>query len=1187
MKSLASTWRRLLARPKVGCCNRVAVCLLLALAAFHFPPSIANAETPLAPRFTHITVEDGLSHNLVFAVMQDRRGFMWFGTQDGLNRYDGYTLTAYRHRRSAPDSLADNPIYALLEDSTGTIWVGTPRGLDSFAGDADHFTHYPAISEQVSSLHEDRSGVLWIGTSGSGLYRFDRENGEFRQYRHDPGNASSLSSDQITAIHEDGQGTLWVGTAGGGLNALDLTTGVATHYVHSREDPGSLSYDWVTAIGEDRDGTLWVGTGSDAEPGSGGLNALDRSSGRFTRYLSDPNDPHTLSHNRVTFIRESRAGVLWVGTADGLTVRDPEDGSFRRYRHDPSDPSTLNGTRIWAMAEDHSGVLWFGSDDGGVSKYAPAKERFVRYRPEPQEPNSLHSARVGAVLEDREGSLWIGFLGGGLDRLDTKSGRFTHFNHNPADPTSLGHDTVKALYEDRGSNLWVGTNGGLDRLDRATGSFSHYTHDPADPASLGPGLVRAITEDADGALWVGFQAPGSLSRLDPRTGRFTHFQHDHADPRSFIDTFGVTALHQDRAGDLWVATYSGLLRLTSDGGFIAHYRHSPEDPSGLSHDFTWSIQEDEQGGLWLGTDGGLNYLDPTSGGFTVYGREDGLAADQVKAVLADEDGHLWLGTDGGGISRFDPKAMAVRNYDLSDGIAGKDVVVGAYHRGPSGRMYLGTYTGLTAFHPSQVNDNPHVAPVALTAFRRFDQPMEFDRPLAEVATVELTHEDNFFALEFAALDYTDPAKNRYAYRLDGFDRDWVQSGSRRYASYTGVPPGEYTFQVKGSNNDGVWNETGLSIRIVIVPPFWQKWWFRLLGITLLLGAAGLALGLRERYVATLRASEERFRALFENAPLGVAELDVAPRPPRIRRANQRAEQIYGYPAARLQGAGLDGLFPAHAWAHVAEALPTAAPGQTLTVESRGLRQDGSQFPIRLSATRRSAPDDRLMILVVEDITAEKERRSEEEAIDEERRRIAREIHDGLAQDMAGLRYKVGQWRHLVDHEPTRMHAELDSFQKLLTRNLREIRRSIFALRPLALADLGFYPALRQFLLEFGEQNQLRVELRVVGAEDRLPAHLEPVLFRIIQEAINNIGKHAQATAASVTLDLSSATQVRLGVHDDGVGFDPAQKGPGTDGGHLGLLQMQERVERLRGSLQVTSQPGAGTRIDVSLPFEGG
>ena len=1176
---------------------------ILALLGGLCPPALAQISSP---RFTHLTSEQGLSNDIVRCILQDSQGFMWFGTQDGLNKYDGYTLTVYRHLRSDPDSLSNNTITALYQDRSGTLWIGTAMGLDSFSGGAARFTHYSDIQEEISVIYEDATGLLWIGTYGSGLYQYNRTTRQFVQYMPDPANPNSLSDGAVISIYEDSSRTLWLGTADGGLNAFDPATQTFTHYQNDPANSNSLSYDRVTTIYEDRVGVFWIGTGFPYDVEVGGLNAFDRDSGQFTRYLHDPNDRHSLSNNHVRSIYEDQAGTLWIGTDEALNVFERSTNTFTSFHHDPLNPHSLSGDMITAIYEDRTGTLWFGTEGAGVNKYARVKEKFARFQPDPLDPNSLSGSVIGAITQDHDGILWIGVPGEGLDSLDRVTGQFVNYSHNPDNPGSLSNNNARALYVDHEGTLCVGTSRGLDRLDRtpAGDTFTHYVHNPDNPSSLSPGSVKVILEDHTHTLWIGTEEPGVLNRFDRSSdatgeGAFTRYEHDPDNPDSFINTYGIRAIYEDQAGDLWLGTYDGLVHFDRETEKFTRYEHDPDDPHSLSRDFVWDIHQDSDGILWIATAGGLNRFDRTTEQFRVYTLEDGLANDNVMCILADEQGYLWLGTDGG-LSKFNPKSETFKNYDESDGLASNVIMLAACHQNESGEMFFGTLNGFNAFYPADVKDNPHIPPIVLTAFRKFDEVVEFDAPLSEVEEITLSYQDNFFAFEFAALDYTDPAKNQYAYRLEGFDKDWVYCGTRRYASYTNLPPGEYTFHVKGANNDGVWNETGHAVKVTITPPFWATWWFRGLAAAVVLGIVAVIVRTRMRSIAILRASEERFRTLFENAPLCVFELDLTQTTPHIIHANQCSERVYGWSAEEFAALSLDTIFAPDTRPALERAMGSLSAGETVTIESTGLRRDGTEFPIRASATglalsanRRFAVEGRpgselrRTILAIEDITAEKSRRSEEEAIAEERRRIAREIHDGLAQDLAGLRFEVGLWHKLVDEDPSRMHAELDSLRKLLDNNIREVRRSIFALRPVALEELGFYPALHQFIEEFGEQNQLHIDLRITGPQERLPAFLEPVLFRIVQESLNNAGKHAQAQMIWVTLDLESPDAVRLRVRDDGVGFDPAILDQVVRRGHLGLKQMRERVENLNGTFELHSQPGSGTEISVVLPLGGG
>ncbi|MBC7226202.1 MAG: PAS domain S-box protein [Thermoflexales bacterium] len=1154
--------------PRPSACSRVLLLLLAGILAL--PPPARAA--PSTPRFFHLTVADGLSHNIIRAIVQDSQGFLWFGTQDGLNRYDGYAFTVFRHRRSDPHSPTHNTVQALAVDGSGTLWVGTVGGLDRYDRDTGGFVHYPEVAESVTVIYPAPDGTLWVGTAGSGLFRYDPRGDRFLAV------PEPLSDGHILALSQDGDGTLWVGTEYGGLWAVP-PEGLPYGYRHDPSDPGSLPHDRVTAILRDRTGTLWVGTGAYNEPSLGGLAALDPATGRFTPYRQG------LPHRHVTALAEDRTGTLWVGTEGGLAVLDRAAGgaaTLRPYRHDPLDPYTLVNDRVYALYEDHTGILWVGTD-GGVSRYVPEKNRFTLYRHNPLDPNSLGAERVGAVLKDRDGVLWVGLHAGGLDRI-APDGTVTHYRHDPADPHSLLHDHVTALYQDPTGAIWVGTGAGLDRLDPETGGFTHFVYDPDDPNSVGPGAVKVIYGDRAGALWIGTEEPGTLSRLDPKTGRFTVYRYDPDRPDGFPNTYGVRAILEDREGSLWLGTYNGLVRFDPRTGTFTPYRHDPEDPHSLSDDFVWSLYEDAEGTLWVGTHSGLNRLDNReTGRFTVYAVEDGLPNDSIAAILGDDAGYLWLATMGGGLVRFDPRTETFRTYDESDGLQSMHFIPGAAFRSADGELFFGGTGGLNRFRPADIRENPHAPPVVLTAFRVFDRVRDFGQDLTAVDEIRLSYRDNFFSFEFAALDYADPRKNQYAYILEGFDRDWVHAGTRRYAAYTNVPPGAYTFRVRASNNDGVWNEEELAVRVVITPPFWQTLGFRALVALVVLGIASAVTLARMRYVETLRRSEEQFRTLFEQSPVGVCEADLSRNLPRLVHANPAFLRLFGLTPASLFGTPLEDLLAPESRAALESLCRMPGAGEPVTLEVTALRADGAPFPARLSAAVGPGRAADRCILVVEDLTAEKALRSEEEAIAEERRRIAREIHDGLAQDLAAVRLQVRRWQALAESDPVRLKAELEEFHRFLGEEIREVRRAIFALRPVVL-DAGFWVALPRFLAEFGEQHQLDVSLEVKGTTGdeppALPAQLELALFRILHEALNNVAKHARARRVWVELDFSDGIALR--VRDDGVGFDPAALPELARRGHLGLQQIRERVEALGGVLEVRSQPGQGTEIRVKI-----
>ncbi len=818
--------------------------------------NLQGGGTAAPPRFEQISLDQGLSQSAVLDILQDSRGFLWFGTQDGLNRFDGYGFVVYKHDNQDDGSLSDNFVQSLAEDSAGNLWVGTHAGgLNRFDRDSERFTVYrndpeapdSLIDNNVLAILEARDGTLWVGTAG-GLDRFDPASDRFVHIPTNVSDGSGISGGIVQALAQDPAATIWVGTLDGGLSRQDPVTGSFVHFRNDPADPDSLSHDNVQAILVDHQGILWAGTVA------GGLNRLDPGAGKFVRYQNDSSDPASLSSNNVLSIFEDADNILWVGTnGGGLERFDPATGTFVHHLPDANDPASLSVDTVQTINQDAGGVLWFGTFGGGVDKLDPSKQKFTHFRHNPQNSASLSSNFVWSFSEDPDGTIWIGTVGGGLNRFDRQAGTFTVYRNDPDDPASLSSDQVWSLHRDRTGTLWIGTAAGLDRLDRDTGKVTRI------PVPVG---VFNILEDSEGTLWLATGGNG-LGRLDRETDQLLFISDDPGDPSGLGDSF-LTTLYEDREGRLWIGTFThGLSRLVKAPGNASgppqfvRYENNPDDPNSLIHDTVLMLHQDEQGALWIATAGGLDRFDPTTETFTHYSEKDGLPNDVIYAVLEDDAGNLWLSTNRG-LSRFNRAAGEFRNFDPGDGVQSNEFNQGAAYLTSGGEMYFGGINGFNVFRPEAVQDDPYVPPVVLTRFLLFNEPVRIgkDSPLqqsiAQTSSIVLPYQDDFFSFEFAALDYSDPARNEYAYIMEGLDKDWNYVGNRRFAGYTSVPPGEYTFRVKGTNNDGIWNETGAAVNIIITPPFWQTWWFRIVAATLLIGSIAAVVAWRFHSIESQR-----------------------------------------------------------------------------------------------------------------------------------------------------------------------------------------------------------------------------------------------------------------------------------------------------------------------------------------------
>ncbi len=824
----------------------------LAAAALVLAGAVAgSAQTPHIA-FQRLSIDHGLPQISVTCMLQDRQGFMWFGTQSGLARYDGYGFTVFKHDRLEPTSLAGDYIRALWQDEAGDLWIGTIGGgasrFDPETGVFTNYRHDPEdptslASDRVNEIYQDRLGGLWFGTTASGLDRFDPDTQTFEHFRHAPADASSLSDDRIRALAEDRLGNFWVGTLNG-LNVFDRSSGTFTRARQDSSRPASPSERQVRAILEDRTGTLWVGT-------EAGLEHLDRASLATVPFLPGGGERRDA---QIRELFEDSAGRLWVSTQTGLQLFDRESRSFRHYRNDPADPTSLSADDVISIHQDSGGVLWFGTLSDGVNKWDPAAWAFGHIKREPSAASTLSSDTVMAFAEDRRGHLWIGTFGDGVNRLDRASGRFTHFRHDPQDPSSLSNDRVTSLLQDETGTLWLGTaGGGLNRFEAET--FTRFVHDPERPESLGSNGVMSLFEDSSGALWVGTYG-GGLERFERESETFTHFRHVPGDDAS-LSHDRVSAIAEHASGTLWVGTLAGGLDLFDRATETFHrFSGDPDRAESLGSEAINVLHVDSGGALWVGTQGGGLYrLDRLGVGggeavFRNYSERDGMPDSVVSGILSDGAGNLWLSTNHG-LSRFDPQAEGFENYDWSHGLQSNEFNVGSHFRTAAGELIFGGVNGFNVFDPDRLITNTSAPPIALTSFLKFGQPVPLS---AGARRFELEHGDKVVAFEFAALDFSAPEKNRYAYKVEGLTDDWIDLGHYRRASLMNLAAGRYTLRVKASNNDGVWNEEGLELAIDVRPAPWRTWWAYSLYAAAL--AAVTAVVLRAR-----RRRQERRRAL--------------------------------------------------------------------------------------------------------------------------------------------------------------------------------------------------------------------------------------------------------------------------------------------------------------------------------------
>lgn len=782
-------------------------------------------------RFEHYSIERGLSQNTVFAIIQDRTGFLWFGTEDGLNRYDGYRFIIYRHNPDDIKSISSNWVQTLYEGRSGTIWVGTDGGglnrLDPVTGVFTRLNqpstpgYFP--ENVIWVILGSDTDELWVGTDG-GLYRVEPITGKWTKWTSESTEPNSLSCNRVKTICEDGNGGLWIGTLGGGLNHFEPggtnKNGVFTLYSSQANDSLANIYSLYLTPG----GILWIGTQK-------GIHRLNTHTKRFLEDepLSDhPEYPQLASLDKeiiVSINADVKPGAFWIGSyGNGLFRFDPQVKQLENQKHQRWNPTSLSSNFVQTIFRDTSNTFWIGTDNG-LNRLDEKKQRFGHWQVSAEHSNSLSNPNIWSIYKDDSGVLWVG-TEEALGRLDREKNTCVQVNLGL--PQEKESSKIVALCGDKNDILWVGTYGnGLVEVD--TKQYRTRSYRAPD---LAGDHVQTIIVDSYQTLWVG--TISGLSQYHRSQRSFSHYKNIPGVQGSLSNNF-VNVIYEDSSGQIWIGTPGGLNKIEKPWlNRFSRWLNETGNPGSLSHDNVTSIWEDQKqkGVLWIGTlGGGLNRFDLATGTFQHYLEKQGLTNGLVYGILGDEEGNLWLSTNRG-IWKYDPIKKIFKNFNSSDGLQGDEFNSGAYFRSRDGELFFGGVNGFNAFFPRDIRDNPHIPPVVITGFTIMNEPVPIGSPplytpsITHTSEITLSYKDSVFSFDFAALDFTNPEKNLYAYKMEGFDRNWIYSDSkRRFATYTNLDPGEYEFRVIGSNNDGIWNKEGVSMHITIVPPFWKTWWF--------------------------------------------------------------------------------------------------------------------------------------------------------------------------------------------------------------------------------------------------------------------------------------------------------------------------------------------------------------------------
>ncbi len=861
--------------------------------------------------FDRITIEHKLSNNNILSIEQDENGYLWFGTADGLNKYDGYVFNIYRKSFNDKNSISNNIIRTIYKDHNGTLWIGTENGLNKYIDSLDHFIRYMHdpddpdgfLGKRINTIFEDSNHQLWIGTQNSGLNKYNPETNTFKHFLNDPIDPNSISSNNISNIYEDSNGNFWIGTYDNGINLFNINEKNFFRFKNDSADPHSISNNHISDIFETSDGQLYI---------------CSRNAINFIKKIESKNKiifqrirPNFLStHNTwIKCMIEDNNRQLWIGAENGLLKFNPETKSILSYQ-DMNKSGLLKKYVVNDIFQDYTGIFWLGTHEKGLLKYDPKKQKFGHIRMIPGEKHSLSGNIITAIFESKDGSLWIGTRSNGLNYAPPGQNKnisqnlpdFINIKPSPLDTSTSGFNTILSIYEDQNEMIWLGTSSGLLNIKKSALKNTNYLNSSMLSNINGEKITDAvwkIYQDCKGIFWICTRY--GLYSFDyynnTKKPSITHYLNDKTD-NSLSHTITWDVLEDSRKR-IWVATSNGLNILDRKTGDFQVFYHDAADTTSIGSSSIKNIFEDSKKQIWITTEGGgLNRFIEETQTFIKYTKDDGLPNNTVWGILEDNTHNYWLSTNNG-LTKFSPDKNLFTNYYASDGLQSNEFKMGAYYKGHDGRLYFGGINGFNAFYPSMIKIDPVPPKIYITNFRIFNNSVTIGKPfngeillnksIQATDEITLTHNENFFSFEFAALHYSNPLKNRYAYKMEGFDKQWITTNAeKRFATYTNLPGGEYTFRVKACNTDGIWNHDGASINIRIIPPFYKTVWFYLLIVLGIILIIFLYIKIRERSIKReqrLLSNEQKLlQTLMDNIPDTIYFKDTNSRFTRVNQA---------------------------------------------------------------------------------------------------------------------------------------------------------------------------------------------------------------------------------------------------------------------------------------------------------------
>jgi ligand-binding sensor domain-containing protein len=798
----------------------------------------------ISNKFNYITVEDGLAQGNITCIFQDSKGFMWFGTFNGLNRYDGYNIKVFNNNPEDTLSLSHGHIKFICEDKENKIWFGTgSTGISIYYPETGIFRNLQKVIYQGKEILLTNMYGLAIGPDGDiwgldrtlGLFVFDINLKLKKAYLPDPQKSGALPAMEFSGLVFDKDKNCWVGAGMGTLCKLDNKTD--KFELFTIENNEGAKDEGIKTLYIDQLGLLWIGTTSQ------GAYSFDRATHSIKNYIEGSSE-YPLSSNTVLAFYEDWDGNLLIGTdGGGINVLNRKTDNINVIRFDITNPESISVDAVYSIYIDRSETIWVGTYSGGINYCGRYRYKFKNYKQDPLNPNGLGYKNVKCFLQDSDGEIWVGTDGGGLDKFDPLTNTFKHIIADPTKPNWLHSNIMNHIIQDNEGDIYLAHYlGGLTIFNKKTGIFKQYLPDQTKQNGIAGPHAMYVFQDSYGIIWVGMLLVG-LEQFNKSTQSFKLYQSNPSDPTTLKGN-NVKIIFEDKNRQLWIGTEGGgLHKYNRDKDNFTRYYNNPDDKKSLCNDDIRALYEDTKGRFWIGTIEGLCLMNRDSATFRKISVENGLPGNTINGILEDLKGNLWMSTNKG-ISKFNPDEMSFRNYDVTDGLQGNDFCNNASMITTTGEFYFGGKTGFNVFIPEEIKDNPHIPTVVLTGFQIFNKPVEklkvkIDgektfRTIPEIKEIKVTYKESVISFEFASLDFGNPSKNKYKYKLDGFDKEWSEvPASKRFATYTNLKGGEYVFRVIASNSDAVWNNEGLSVKLIVTPPFWKRAWFILLVILII------------------------------------------------------------------------------------------------------------------------------------------------------------------------------------------------------------------------------------------------------------------------------------------------------------------------------------------------------------------